>query len=140
MAHKTLINGTSYEISGGKTLVNGTAYSIDKGKTLVGGATYNIDFVVLMYTFNLVRFDNRKAEVWMNGVQIQEVVNTQLREGTEIHFLVRGTANYRYIEFNSVRVGTVYGDETIYVHRLTSNIKIEMSYNSSAGQIKITEM
>ena len=42
MAHKTLVNGTSYEISGGKTLVNGTAYSISGGKTLVGGTTYKI--------------------------------------------------------------------------------------------------
>ena len=45
MAHKTLIGGTAYEISGGKTLVNGTAYSIDKGKTLVGGTAYEVGFV-----------------------------------------------------------------------------------------------
>lgn len=45
MAHKTLINGTSYEISGGRTLVNGTGYSIDKGKTLVGGTAYEINFI-----------------------------------------------------------------------------------------------
>ena len=44
MAHKTLVNGTSYEISGGKTLVNGTAYSISGGKTLVGGTAYEIGF------------------------------------------------------------------------------------------------
>lgn len=42
MAHKTLIGGTSYEISGGKTLVDGTAYSISGGKTLVGGTAYKI--------------------------------------------------------------------------------------------------
>lgn len=45
MAHKTLIGGTAYKISGGKTLVNGTAYSIYKGKTLVGGTAYEIGFV-----------------------------------------------------------------------------------------------
>lgn len=44
MAHKTLIGGTSYEISGGKTLVGGTAYSISGGKTLVGGTSYKIGF------------------------------------------------------------------------------------------------
>lgn len=44
MAHKTLIGGTSYEISGGKTLVGGTAYSISGGKTLVGGTAYGIGF------------------------------------------------------------------------------------------------
>ena len=44
MAHKTLVNGTAYEVSGGRTLVNGTGYSIDKGKTLVNGTAYTIDF------------------------------------------------------------------------------------------------
>lgn len=44
MAHKTLVNGASYEISGGKTLVGGTAYSISGGKTLVGGTAYEIGF------------------------------------------------------------------------------------------------
>lgn len=44
MAHKTLIGGTAYEISGGKTLVNGTAYKIDKGRTLVSGTGYDISF------------------------------------------------------------------------------------------------
>lgn len=44
MAHKTLIDGTAYEISGGKALVNGTAYSIKNGKTLVGGTAYEIGF------------------------------------------------------------------------------------------------
>jgi hypothetical protein len=51
LAHKTLINGTAYEISGGRTLVNGTGYSIDKGKTLVGGTAYEVGFghPVLVY-------------------------------------------------------------------------------------------
>lgn len=46
MAHKTLVNATAYEISGGRTLVNGTGYSIDKGKTLVGGTAYEVGFGV----------------------------------------------------------------------------------------------
>ena len=36
-AHKTLVNGTAYEVKGGKCLVNGTVYSIKKGRTLIGG-------------------------------------------------------------------------------------------------------
>lgn len=44
MAHKTLINGTAYEISGGRTLVNGTGYAIGKGKTLVSGTAYEVGF------------------------------------------------------------------------------------------------
>lgn len=44
MAHKTLINGTAYEVTGGKCLVNGTGYSIQKGRTLVSGTGYDIGF------------------------------------------------------------------------------------------------
>lgn len=48
MAHKTLIGGTAYEISGGKTLVNSTAYEIKNGKTLVGGTAYEVGFVEMV--------------------------------------------------------------------------------------------
>lgn len=44
MSHKTLVNGTAYEVKGGKCLVNGTAYSIKKGRTLIGGTGYDITF------------------------------------------------------------------------------------------------
>lgn len=44
MSHKTLVNGTAYEVQGGKCLVNGTVYSIKKGRTLVNGTGYDIKF------------------------------------------------------------------------------------------------
>ena len=43
-AHKTLVNGTAYEVKSGKCLVNGTVYSIKKGRTLIGGTGYDIAF------------------------------------------------------------------------------------------------
>ena len=42
--HKVLINGTEYEVKGGKCLVNGTSYDIKKGRTLIGGTGYDITF------------------------------------------------------------------------------------------------
>lgn len=44
MSHKTLVNGTVYEVGGGKTLIDGVAYSIDKGKALVDGTAYEVGF------------------------------------------------------------------------------------------------
>lgn len=44
MAHKTLINGTAYALTGGKTLVGGTVYSIKNGKTLINGAAFELPF------------------------------------------------------------------------------------------------
>lgn len=45
MAHKTLIDGTAYEVKGGRTLINGTGYSIKGGRTLVDGTGYDISFL-----------------------------------------------------------------------------------------------
>lgn len=42
--HKTLVNGTAYEVKGGKCMVNGTAYDIKKGRTLIGGTGYDLTF------------------------------------------------------------------------------------------------
>lgn len=42
--HKTLVNGTAYDVKGGKCLVNGTVYSIKKGRALVGGTGYDVTF------------------------------------------------------------------------------------------------
>lgn len=53
MSHKTLVNGTAYEVKGGKCLVNGTVYSIKKGRTLIGGTGYDITFGPKKYTINL---------------------------------------------------------------------------------------
>ena len=53
--HKTLINGTAYEVKGGKCMVDGTVYSIKKGRTLIGGTGYDINFepdVSLTWYFN----------------------------------------------------------------------------------------
>lgn len=53
--HKTLINGTAYEVKGGKCLVNGTVYNIKKGRTLIDGTGYDINFepdVSLTWYFN----------------------------------------------------------------------------------------
>lgn len=44
MSHKSLINGTAYEVKGGKCRVNGTSYEIKKGRTLINGTGYDITF------------------------------------------------------------------------------------------------
>jgi hypothetical protein len=44
MAHKTLIDGTTYNITSGTSMVNGTTYKIIRGKTSIQGTGYNINF------------------------------------------------------------------------------------------------
>ena len=48
MAHRTKVNGTTYEIKGGRTKVSGTGYGISKGRTKVGGTGYDVSFSNLM--------------------------------------------------------------------------------------------
>lgn len=44
MAHKTLISGTAYDISGGRELIGGTGYDCKAGKTLIGGTAFTVPF------------------------------------------------------------------------------------------------
>ena len=68
MAHRTMVDGTAYEIKGGRTLVDGTAYDVKKGKTLVGGTAYEIGFGCTV-TIN-VRCDwKNKAYVVIDGTK-----------------------------------------------------------------------
>lgn len=46
MSHRTLIDGTGYDITGGRTLIDGTGYDIKGGRTLVDGVGYDISFGV----------------------------------------------------------------------------------------------
>lgn len=72
MAHKTLVNGTSYDVSGGKTLVSGTSYSVQGGKVLVNGTVYDISFAppecALFNGGEEADYDNFKSAVyrWVN--------------------------------------------------------------------------
>ena len=72
MAHKTLIGGTSYDISGGKTLVGGTAYSVKNGKVLIGGTAYDISFVLPPAVLDLWSGPDAKIEsiIYANGYWI----------------------------------------------------------------------
>ena len=44
MAHKTLISGTAYSVSGGREMIGGTGYAKKKGRVLVNGTGYDIPF------------------------------------------------------------------------------------------------
>lgn len=46
MPHKVQVNGTAYDVSGGRTLISGTGYDIVSGRTLVGATGYDIKFGV----------------------------------------------------------------------------------------------
>jgi hypothetical protein len=42
MAHKTLISGTAYSVTGGRELIGGTGYGCKAGKTIIDGTAYSV--------------------------------------------------------------------------------------------------
>lgn len=75
MAHKTLVGGTAYEISGGTTLIDGTVFSIKNGKTLLGGTVYEVGFAPTEANVKITTPDTGNASfpnVIINGVNYND--------------------------------------------------------------------
>lgn len=53
MAHKTLISGTAYSVTGGRELIGGTGYCCKAGKTLIGGTEFDVSFGSSEYTLTI---------------------------------------------------------------------------------------
>lgn len=60
MSHKTMVNGTAYEIDGGKAMVDGTVYEIDHGVANVDGTAYEVGLAsdpVITIIFDLASYE-----------------------------------------------------------------------------------
>ena len=160
MAHKTLIGGTAYEVSGGKTLVGGTAYSIDKGKTLVGGTAYEVGFMVELrvtgqpmtmpeLTCAYIKVPNGEFDPSTLGV------NYLVPDGTIIECVVGADKGYNgTVILNGETVLTVEGGKDFlgfvnigtYIYTVTCNASINIVRNGDQGSgtrqgtITITEL
>lgn len=53
MAHKTLISGTAYSVTGGRELIGGTGYGCKAGKTLIGGTAFDVPFGQTEYVLTI---------------------------------------------------------------------------------------
>lgn len=153
MAHKTLIGGTAYEISGGKTLIDGTAYLIKSGKTLVDGTAYEVGFGLPMAIVRLTAdtFENKNyASAYIDYTtpdgdtgRLSTAGEYELPIGTNISCELRFGGKDRaslYIYFNGEYV--VNGEsEVFYDVTLSTNLIIvpeNMYY--MGGQICIAEI
>lgn len=149
MSHKTLVNGTVYEVDGGKTLIDGVAYSIDKGKTLVGGTAYEVGFdngmrTVTITTFGYyVRHDSQYARVTINGVVYdgsETVISVPVGTVIECYVYVETTGRIE-VDGNTVVSGTSGG----YNYTVASDCQIGIAYaklssgnQSTNGYVGIT--
>ena len=162
MAHKTLVGGTAYEITGGKALVDGTVYSIKNGKTLVGGTAYEVGFEervtitinggsTAMYSFATVEIDGflYGGSYWVgsNFIPVCDNVQVVVPVGTVITCEV--LAHHGDDASVKVNDNTVYSftgkneasfQRGVYEYTVVSNANIELIASSAdGGQILITD-
>lgn len=155
MSHKTMVNGTVYEIDGGKTLINGVAYSIDKGKTLVGGTAYEVGFAPSEATVTITGtgfggIGRKSSVVTIDGVEYTSAATLIVPVGTVITCAVSSMTDNMtlgYIKLNGVVVLTAPTSSysgVSYDYIVNGNVTINMSTNRNAdkdrnGYIEITE-
>lgn len=147
MAHKTLIDGTAYSVSGGKALVDGTAYSVKNGKTLVGGTVYEVGFGGDMATVTIKGTGrNSICYATIDGIIYTSAATLSVPVGTVITCSVSdgGKDGSPAIYLN----GTFIYATTRYAHTITKNTSVTMNTSSYRdkdddkyyyGTINITE-
>lgn len=153
MAQRTLINGTGYNVKGGRTLINGTGYAIKKGRTLIGGTGYDIIFgrsYALSTSFaaasdvvgepkygysidstgyTLTMWLNARRSSWMNydtNRNIYDVLIEGIQAGDTVSFL--GTNDYPPA---STELGVVIQGGT--VHKSWNKHGTNVPYSFTAG-------
>lgn len=160
MAHKTLIGGTAYEITGGKTLVNGTAYNIKSGKTLVGGTAYEVGFGPAIATITVSSSCSSSAkakEIYITLSPIvpgTDIVTTQTVDADDaesrdlvyevpIGSIITCDAKSGGVDGYGVYVNGEFVSSRNYNYTVVgnANISIKAKYinSSTNGYIKITE-
>ena len=145
MAHKTLIGGTAYEISGGKTLIGGTAYSIAKGKTLVGGTAYEVGFAEEV-TVTLDRSCGGlsgtikvtiNGKTYSGGMMNTSVVKVNVPIGTKVQVSITPSGSKGYLTINGTTVAECYSGAEI-THEYTVSGNVSMRYLGT--ELTITEI
>lgn len=143
--HKTLVNGTAYEVKGGKCLVNGTAYSIKKGRTLIGGTGYDIPFGSNKIKVTITAPKTGYASVTIGGVRYSSAAELEVDPGTAINCVVKGSATN--VKGYIYRNGKAVGSSNAYSMTAEKDVSIELTYTTTIsgsaliyhGQINITD-
>lgn len=143
--HKTLVNGTAYEVMGGKCLVNGTVYNILKGRTLIGGTGYDIPFGSNKIKVTITAPKTGYASVTIGGVRYSSAAELEVDPGTAINCVVKGSATN--VKGYIYRNGKAVGSSNAYSMTAEKDVSIELTYTTTIsgsaliyhGQINITD-
>ena len=143
MAHKSLVGGTAYDITGGRTLVGGTGFDISKGRTLVDGTGYDIafDFNITITSTGIKPTSSYKpgCYVVINGETVYSEGTYTAQAGVPIR-LVCGYFGVKYttsIIIDGVTVATSKGNTWCeYEYTQKGDISIELSSAFSVATSK----
>ena len=139
MAHKTLIDGTAYNIKGGRELIGGTGYAKKSGKVLIDGTAYDVLLAEETVTITVHNGDEvRSCYVLYNG---QRIIGGEIdvKIGETIAVYVGAIRqNYGVIYLNSVEVAK--GNNVHYEYPVTKNATISYSWtNNISSECNIVE-
>ena len=113
MAHKTLIGGTIYNVTGGKTMVGGTSYNIKGGQTLINGTGYNIKFGGGVPT----------AMLYSDGNMVFQL-GDQVEEGKTLSNIYTGFENKQFTSQKQV----LWNERYTYIKQVESKNNINVQY------------
>lgn len=148
MAHKTLIGGTAYEITGGRELISGTGYAKKSGRALINGTGYDISFAPKQYELRirgtLLGAGSTMATgsyVEVNGTKYSSTAMVEVAAETSITVCavnqVRGYETGNKITLNgeivaSGRPGS-YAKHTYTPPKRTTVVTVTFTKNSAGG-------
>lgn len=111
MAQKVLIDGTGYELAGGKSLMGGTGYEIKKGKCLTDGTGYEVPIesavVVSLAVEGSAGGPSRYAGIVYAGTTYQAGTTTsfEAKRGETLTIIVAAWKNGGYYpQYNKITV------------------------------------
>ena len=135
MAHKAIVGGMEYKISGGRTYVDGKGYDILKGRTYVNGMGYDIPFSTTLNLTFLTDFVKRNTGVIVDGVTYNENGTYEISSSEPITLF-----------FNGMNVGIKYAnvylnsDKEIFVRKTDFTQEGNLFYydlNTTASVVNI---
>lgn len=132
MAHKTLIDGTAYGISGGKTLIDGTAFSIKGGKTLVDGTAYEVGLA--QNAIITITGDSNYTSVVIDGVTYNTATTVEVPIGTVITCVTQNSNYGGSIKLNYKSVASATsGSGVQYEYTVVSDATIKFGTTDQSG-------
>lgn len=143
MAHKTLISGTAYSVSGGRELIGGTGYGCKAGKTLIGGTAFDVPFGSKQCTIRIAGSSGGYASVTINGKKYTGSATVTVEKGTQIAMVAMSDSGTCKITVNGATVasGRPFSNAK-YTMKASSDMRITLKYTLSGadayGTITVT--